>query len=152
MDVIRFQDPVFCVVLLRYKLLFSYCCLLFKFSFHSMSSLNLFSYATEEDSIPSQKEQSIQEETKSVVPSSNNQTPSNDQNPVGISSVKRDQSNLEQTVESKQVKQTPSVPISSNVYKVPEAIWKAVLDKKTNRYYYWNKASVSCVNYSVENK
>ena len=117
-----------------------------------MSSLNLFSYATEEDNIPSKKEESIQEETKSAVSSSSNQTPNNDQNTVGILSVKRDQSNLEQTTESKQVKQTPSIPISSSVDKVPEAIWKAVLDKKTNRYYYWNKASVICVNYFVENK
>ena len=117
-----------------------------------MSSLNLFSYATEEDSPLSQKKESIQEETTSVDPASNNQTLSNDKNPVEVSSMKRNQSDLEQITESKQVKQTQSIPTSTSVDKVPEAIWKAVLDKKTNRYYYWNKAGIICGNYPIENK
>ena len=117
-----------------------------------MSSLNLFSYATEDDSLPLQNKESIKEETKSEDPSLLHQTLIKDQESVKVSSVKRNQSTSEQTADAKQVKKTPIIPDSSAVNTVPEAIWKAVLDKNTNRYYYWNKVGSSCNNNSIENK
>lgn len=122
------------------------------FSFHFMSSLNLFSYATEEDSASIPNKETVQEEKEQVDDTKDIQTIEFDKKTTEITGVKRSQPDSEQPTESKQVKQDPSVSTSSNVDKAQNPIWKAVLDKSTNRYYYWNKVGVDSRTYSIENK